>query len=166
MDVDHPPPSQRTHGVIITSLLRQNDVAASFWRNNDVTITPCASLIAGIVHWVHGSIPDHCPRLTARTLYSLLAIWRCRRSFIQWEHIFDWMLSCHWPKWLQIIAWIQDPDCHMLRGNPGSRFNIKIASPGSDLWWILILVRRHYGYCDGWRITQQVCRPTYLREPR
>ena len=33
--------SQRTHGVIITSSLRQNYVAASFWRNNDVIVTLC-----------------------------------------------------------------------------------------------------------------------------
>ena len=33
--------SQRAHNVIITSLLRQNDVAASFWLNNDVIITLC-----------------------------------------------------------------------------------------------------------------------------
>ena len=31
--------TQRAHDVIITSLLRQNDVATSFWRNNDVIIT-------------------------------------------------------------------------------------------------------------------------------
>ena len=36
--------AQRTHGVIITASLRQNDVAASFWRNNGVIITPW-------VHW-------------------------------------------------------------------------------------------------------------------
>ena len=36
--------SQRTHDAMITSLLRQNDVATSFWRNNDVIITSC-------VHW-------------------------------------------------------------------------------------------------------------------
>ena len=35
---------QRTHGTMITSLLRQNDVATSFWRNNDVMIAPHA-------HW-------------------------------------------------------------------------------------------------------------------
>ena len=35
---------QRTHDVMITSLLRQNDVAVSFWRYNDVFITLC-------VHW-------------------------------------------------------------------------------------------------------------------
>ena len=29
------------HDVTITSLLRQNDVATSFWRNNDVIITSC-----------------------------------------------------------------------------------------------------------------------------
>ena len=37
--------TQRTHGVIITSLLRLNDVATSLRRNNDVIITSC-------VHWV------------------------------------------------------------------------------------------------------------------
>ena len=35
--------SQRTHDVIITSLLRQNDVATSFWRNNDVLVTSWAA---------------------------------------------------------------------------------------------------------------------------
>ena len=34
-------PAQRTHDVMITSLLRQNDVAMSFWRNNEIIITPC-----------------------------------------------------------------------------------------------------------------------------
>ena len=34
--------SQRTHDELITSLLRQNDVATSFWRNHDVIITSCA----------------------------------------------------------------------------------------------------------------------------
>ena len=36
--------TQRTYDAIITSLLRQNDVAASFWRNNDV-------IIAARVRW-------------------------------------------------------------------------------------------------------------------
>ena len=31
--------AQRTHGVMITSLIRQNDTTTSLWRNNDVTIT-------------------------------------------------------------------------------------------------------------------------------
>ena len=31
--------NQRTHDVMITSLLRQNDVETSFWRFNDVIIT-------------------------------------------------------------------------------------------------------------------------------
>ena len=35
------PSVQRTHDVIITSLKRQNDVATSFWRWNDVIITSC-----------------------------------------------------------------------------------------------------------------------------
>ena len=33
------PISQRTHDTMITLLLRQNDVATPFWRNNDVIIT-------------------------------------------------------------------------------------------------------------------------------
>ena len=36
--------TQRTRDVMITSLLRQNDVVTLFWRNNDVIIVPC-------VHW-------------------------------------------------------------------------------------------------------------------
>ena len=35
-------PMQRTRDAITTSSLRQNDVATSFWRNNDVVIASCA----------------------------------------------------------------------------------------------------------------------------
>ena len=41
--------SQRTHGAIITSLSRQNDVAASFWRNNDVILATCVRLGSRVV---------------------------------------------------------------------------------------------------------------------
>ena len=41
---------QCTHGVKITSLLRQNDVAVSFWRNNDVIITSCIGWIGYNAH--------------------------------------------------------------------------------------------------------------------
>ena len=37
--------TQWTHGVLIMSLLRQNDVVMSFWRNND------AAIIASCVRW-------------------------------------------------------------------------------------------------------------------
>ena len=37
--------TQRAHGVIMTPLLRQNDVTTSFWRNDNVIITSC-------VRWV------------------------------------------------------------------------------------------------------------------
>ena len=33
--------TRRVHDVMITSLLRKNDVAMSFWRNNGVIITSC-----------------------------------------------------------------------------------------------------------------------------
>ena len=36
---------QRTHDVMVTSLLRQDDVATSFWRNNDVIIASCVRWI-------------------------------------------------------------------------------------------------------------------------
>ena len=41
--------SQRTRDAITTSLLRQNDVAMSFWRNNDVIIALCVRWNRGIV---------------------------------------------------------------------------------------------------------------------
>ena len=50
--------AQRSHVIIITSLLRQNDAATSFWHNNYVIITPC-------VHWMwictrsSGLLPPH-----------------------------------------------------------------------------------------------------------
>ena len=33
--------SQRTQEAKMTSSLRHNEVVTSFWRNNDVIITPC-----------------------------------------------------------------------------------------------------------------------------
>ena len=33
--------TQRIHDVMITSLLRQNDVATSFWRNDDISLASC-----------------------------------------------------------------------------------------------------------------------------
>ena len=38
-------PTQWTRDAIITSLLRQNDVAASFWRNNGVIIASCVRYV-------------------------------------------------------------------------------------------------------------------------
>ena len=40
--------TQHTHDAIMTSLLRQNDVATSFWRNNDVIIVSykCWDMVA------------------------------------------------------------------------------------------------------------------------
>ena len=42
--------SKRTRGAIITTFLRQNNVATSFWRNNDVIITFCAHLDGDCQH--------------------------------------------------------------------------------------------------------------------
>ena len=44
--------SQWTYDSILTSLLCQNDVNTSFWRNNDIIITSC-------VHWVVVLIKHH-----------------------------------------------------------------------------------------------------------
>ena len=39
-------PRQRAHDARITSLLRQNDVPTSYWRQNDVIITSCARWVS------------------------------------------------------------------------------------------------------------------------
>ena len=46
MQTTHHPWNQRSHDVIITSLLRQNDVATSFGRNNDVSGTSGYHIVA------------------------------------------------------------------------------------------------------------------------
>ena len=40
---------QRTHDVKITSLLRQNDVATSFWRHNDVILASCVRWVMAFI---------------------------------------------------------------------------------------------------------------------
>ena len=47
-------PTQRTYDAIITSSLRQNDVATSFWRNDDVIITSRAHCV-NIGSWFRGA---------------------------------------------------------------------------------------------------------------
>ena len=65
------PLSQWTHNVAITSLLRQNDVATSFWRNNDVIILRHVSADVGYgksvdsLQWRHNGrdgVSNHQPR--------------------------------------------------------------------------------------------------------
>ena len=52
-------PSQRTHGVIITSLLCQNDVVTSlFCRNNDVIILSC---IRWVLMHTASELPNYLP---------------------------------------------------------------------------------------------------------
>ena len=53
--------TKRTHDVILTSLLGQNDVATSFWRNNDIIITSCVNWVAvvpDIITFFHDDWPD------------------------------------------------------------------------------------------------------------
>ena len=44
--------AQWTHDVIMTSLLRQNGVATSFWRDNDVIITSCVRWAVTKFKWM------------------------------------------------------------------------------------------------------------------
>ena len=44
--------TQWTHDVIITSSLRQNDVATSFWRNNDVIIILCVCWVTSTTDYL------------------------------------------------------------------------------------------------------------------
>ena len=57
-------PSQREHDAMITSLLRWNDVATSFWRNNDVIV---ASHFRGFLFFRHRAMcwsPVRCSSTT------------------------------------------------------------------------------------------------------
>ena len=56
--------AQWTLDVIIASLLRQSDIATSFWRNNDVTITLCVlcSLQDLFVTVLTYFLPPPCPK--------------------------------------------------------------------------------------------------------
>ena len=49
--------SQRAHDAITTSLLRQNDVATSFWRHNDVIITSCVRWDTDLLHVCISFVP-------------------------------------------------------------------------------------------------------------
>ena len=52
----------RAHDAITTSLLRQNDVATSFWRNNDVVIASCArwdTVSCRVIPLYHGFLRKH-----------------------------------------------------------------------------------------------------------
>ena len=60
-------PSQMTYDVKITSLLRQNDVATSFWRHNDV-------IIRSRVHWVQNNSIPSCPLQAHSPNWPLLQI--------------------------------------------------------------------------------------------
>ena len=106
--------SKGTHGVIITSLLRQNDVTMSFWRNN--VVVTCIMLC---VHWDYSDI---CSVETFLILHAAVyvslqqkqhhrsgpcitnVIATCRKNFSQWESSFLWKLRCHWLKFLRRVA--------------------------------------------------------------
>ena len=59
--------SQHTKGVTVTSLLRRNGVAASFWRDNDVNITPCVCSVTSTSIWAR--YEDNTDNTTARSSY-------------------------------------------------------------------------------------------------
>ena len=67
--------ARRTHNAIITSLLRQNDVATSFWRNNDVIIATCVNWVS--FTWCHCHRCHHTENI-ARTF---------SRTHVQCTHI-------------------------------------------------------------------------------
>ena len=59
---------------IITSLLRQNDVATSFWRNNDVIITSC-------VRW--GRMLLYTPGSCRFIVWQFLEVFLCCHIYLQ-----------------------------------------------------------------------------------
>ena len=87
--------SQRTHGVTITSLLRQNDVATSFWRKNDVIITPRVRWVVAdyylyisniILIYCSGSQGRNIEQRLKKTIYSYViwAPWRLELPRFNW----------------------------------------------------------------------------------
>ena len=144
---------QRTRDVIITSLSHQNDVATSFWRNNDVIITPCA-------HWVTFVSWRYIPIRSLRASQALCAerasltlphswcqagmahidvssyTWRNNNVIITSKRRRDVV----WRNYDVIIASCVHWEVHMEMGAPSTRW------PSS--YWdttLVILGRNHYG---------------------
>ena len=60
---------QRTYDVITTSLLRQNDIATSFWRDNYIIITSFARWVDGKLETVCIFLGIYCVHVLWDTLY-------------------------------------------------------------------------------------------------
>ena len=89
--------NQRTYDVMMTSLLRQNNVATPFWRNNDVIITPrVRRLLFEYRLW-----NAWCKQMHTWILYGIIGWeWRhngsrlgCNRTDAGWNFIFH-ILVC------------------------------------------------------------------------
>ena len=60
--------ARRAHDAITTSVLRQNDVATSFWRNNYVIIALCVRWVGLIIHFVV-TVSGSCSFLNKSVIY-------------------------------------------------------------------------------------------------
>ena len=87
--------SQRTYGVIITSLLRQNDVATSFWRKSDVIITSYVrwDVSSSKFRTTQVNIVLHLQAIAVKKDVLLTATWWVYKHVISGQH---WPRSLRW----------------------------------------------------------------------
>ena len=116
--------SQRTYDVIITSLLRQNEIATSFWRNNGLIITSCA-------HWECADIRAGRYKVTR----FLIAYWPLLYAYvnqIRWLCISLFGSNHHHPSTSPLMLLIV-----FTMGPISDRFwYITVCLPGFSALWI------------------------------
>ena len=126
--------AQRTHDAMITSLLRQNDVTASFCRNDDVIITSCVRWVKADVAWAQHQITfwltywgrnkiTAISQTTFSNAFSWMKIFKFRLRF-RWCFFprFQLTIFHHWFRWwlvaipslVQIMAWRRPGDKPLL----------------------------------------------------
>ena len=136
------------HDIIITSLLRQNDVATSFWRNNDVIITSSvrwgARIPLNLNYHTEGLAQDQgrlqCIGNYANPLYGVATI--CHQiRWLHWRHpsLFHTATSLLiWYKMFCVrdvsyrLIWMEIINMLSVYAQSGthSRFN----------WWIIVVL--------------------------
>ena len=87
--------SQRTYDVIITSLLRQNHVATSFWRKSDVIVTSYVrwDVSSSKFRTTQVNFMLHLQAIAVKKDVLLTATWRVYKHVISGQH---WPRSLRW----------------------------------------------------------------------
>ena len=153
-------PSQRTHDVIITSLLRRNDVATSFWRNYDVIGGWGVGGGGWLLRWgscewllcVVGAVGGCC------------VLWELWVAVVCCESCCGWLVCWGSCWWLLCVG-----------GGGGGGWLLCVEGTGAGggggggaavcgcwgLWWLLCVVRVIGGCCVLWELWVVVCCESY-----